>query len=170
MSRTTVDELKTLYVKLGGDIADVAGLQTDAEIIDKIEDIAKGLPQVTAEDAGKVLTVNDSGEWNAEKQAKAGEVVFYATAGSATGVHTLSDGKTHKDVYDALTNSKSVKIVTKNGTDQHIFSLMYIGNGSSRFFNVRNGSGSNIAVYQIGLTGSGNTTFTPVVSQLAPTT
>ena len=37
---TTVDELKTLYVKMGGKYADVEDLQTDAEIIDKIEDIA----------------------------------------------------------------------------------------------------------------------------------
>src|SRR5574344_1221652 len=37
---TTVDELKTLYVKMGGKLADVKNLQTDAELIDKIEDIA----------------------------------------------------------------------------------------------------------------------------------
>lgn len=37
---TTVDELKTLYVKMGGKLADVKDLKTDAELIDKIEDIA----------------------------------------------------------------------------------------------------------------------------------
>lgn len=39
MNTTTVDELKSLYVKLGGKLADVQDLNTDAELIDKIEDI-----------------------------------------------------------------------------------------------------------------------------------
>ena len=43
---TTVDELKTLYVKLGGALADVENLKTDAELIDKIEDIVHSVPQV----------------------------------------------------------------------------------------------------------------------------
>lgn len=44
---TTVDELKTLYVKMGGKYSDVKDLKTDAEIIDKIEDIAvNGIPKV----------------------------------------------------------------------------------------------------------------------------
>lgn len=64
MSNTTVDELKTLYVKLGGNINDVANLQTDAELIDKIEDIvgSKELPTVTSEDNGDFLRVVD-GAW-----------------------------------------------------------------------------------------------------------
>lgn len=40
MNTTTVEELRTLYVKMGGKYADVKDLQTDAKIIDKIEDIA----------------------------------------------------------------------------------------------------------------------------------
>lgn len=62
---TTVDELKTLYVKLGGNIADVANLQTDAELIDKIEDLdltAGRLPDVTSTDNGDILSVVE-GEW-----------------------------------------------------------------------------------------------------------
>lgn len=47
MSNTMVDELKTLYLKMGGKFADIKDLQTDAELIDKIEDIAvNGIPKV----------------------------------------------------------------------------------------------------------------------------
>lgn len=47
MSNTMVDELKLLYLKMGGKMADVKDIQTDAEMIDKIEDIAvNGVPKV----------------------------------------------------------------------------------------------------------------------------
>ena len=46
-NKTMVDELKLLYVKMGGKMADVKDVQTDAEMIDKIEDIAvNGVPKV----------------------------------------------------------------------------------------------------------------------------
>ena len=60
---TTVEALKLLYVKLGGNLSDIADLDTDAEIIDAIEDLNfKELPSVTADDNGDVLTVV-SGAW-----------------------------------------------------------------------------------------------------------
>lgn len=46
-NNTMVDELKLLYLKMGGKMADVKDVQTDAEMIDKIEDIAvNGVPKV----------------------------------------------------------------------------------------------------------------------------
>lgn len=61
---TTVTELKALYVKLGGNAADVANIQTDAEMIEKIKEVAipAELPSVTSEDNGDVLGVVE-GEW-----------------------------------------------------------------------------------------------------------
>ena len=56
---TTVSELKTMYVKLGGDLADVENIQTDAEMIDKIEDImgSKILPDASEAEDGDFLRV-----------------------------------------------------------------------------------------------------------------
>lgn len=61
---TTVDELKKLYVKMGGSASDVADVMTDAEMIDKLEDVAvpAELPAVTSEDNGDVLGVVE-GNW-----------------------------------------------------------------------------------------------------------
>lgn len=66
---SNVEALKNLYVALGGTAADVATMTTNAEVINAIAQIAaplaeKTLPDVTAEDNGKVLTVV-SGEWEA---------------------------------------------------------------------------------------------------------
>lgn len=90
---TTVDELKTLYVKLGGNIADVANLQTDAELIDKIEDLdltAGRLPEVTADDNGDILSVvegawakvESESELPAVTSADAGEVLTVNPSGA----------------------------------------------------------------------------------------
>lgn len=64
---TNVEALKELYVALGGDAADVAGITENAQMILAIAKIAHGggggdLPEVTAADNGKALTVVN-GEW-----------------------------------------------------------------------------------------------------------
>ena len=49
MSKTIVSELKELYGAYGGDVEDVAGAKTTAEVIDAIEDITKARVLVRAE-------------------------------------------------------------------------------------------------------------------------
>lgn len=60
MSNTMVDELKLLYLKMGGKMADVKDIQTDAEMIDKIEDIAvNGVPKVVVIPMGQSERIED---------------------------------------------------------------------------------------------------------------
>lgn len=63
---TTVKALKNLYVALGGDADDVADITIIPDIINAIATIAAsagiGLPAVTSEDNGDVLTVVE-GKW-----------------------------------------------------------------------------------------------------------
>jgi len=62
----TVEALQALYVAFGGNIEDVANITTIPEMINAlvtvVPSISSGLPTVTSEDNGKVLTVVD-GEW-----------------------------------------------------------------------------------------------------------
>ncbi len=65
-----VEALKKLYIALGGDPADVENLSINADVIAAIADVVTVfaesiLPEVTAADDGKVLTVVD-GKWAAQ--------------------------------------------------------------------------------------------------------
>ncbi len=60
-----IKALQNLYVALGGDIDDVADVNTNADMINAIAGIAatiKGLPAVKSSDNGKILKVVE-GEW-----------------------------------------------------------------------------------------------------------
>ena len=60
-----IKALQNLYVALGGDADDVAGVTTNADMINAIAGIAanlKGLPAVTASENGKIPKVVE-GEW-----------------------------------------------------------------------------------------------------------
>lgn len=131
---TTVEALKLLYVKLGGTLSDIADLDTDAEIIDAIEDLnfkelpsvtaddngdvltvvsgawAKAsvpteLPSVTAEDEGDVLTVNSSGEW-ASKRAY-DEITINYTGENLTGLKLNGDDINSSDLIDYVFNNSN---------------------------------------------------------------
>lgn len=63
----TIDALRNLYVELGGDADDVADLVIIPDLINAIASIVKtaiasALPEVDADDNGKVLKVAD-GKW-----------------------------------------------------------------------------------------------------------
>ena len=63
----TIDALRNLYVALGGDADDVADLVIIPDLINAIASIvqtaiASALPEVDADDNGKVLKVAD-GKW-----------------------------------------------------------------------------------------------------------
>ena len=65
---TTVEALKALYVALGGSADAVADLVIIPDVIDAIATLTSGglpgtLPTVAKTDEGKVLTVNNKGEW-----------------------------------------------------------------------------------------------------------
>lgn len=71
MKDNNIDALKAVYVALGGSASDVANLSTNAEVIEKIAEVAGStveLPAVSSSDNGKVLTVS-GGKWQAKQPA-----------------------------------------------------------------------------------------------------
>lgn len=83
MNATTVEELKTLYVKMGGKYADVKDVQTDAEMIDKIEDIAvNSTPKVIVVPMGQSETISDYSVDVADMQGADFQIVERALIGT----------------------------------------------------------------------------------------
>ena len=125
---TTVTELKALYVKLGGDAADVATIQTDAEMIEKIKEVAipAELPSVTSEDNGDVLGVVEGAWAKMDAPAAPNEIVYYEATQASSAV-MLSNNKTIGDIKNDIDSGKYVilKIV-------------------DRYFNLTEKSNSNI--------------------------
>ena len=65
---TTIIALRNLYVAMGGTAADVANLSLIPDLINAIAELISSgataeLPSVRALDAGRVLTVSNTGKW-----------------------------------------------------------------------------------------------------------
>lgn len=67
MNVNTIEALQGLYVALGGDIADVANINTTPDMLEAIATVAHAaateLPVVTSSDEGDILTVDATGTW-----------------------------------------------------------------------------------------------------------
>lgn len=118
---TKVEELKKMYENMGGDPEAVADKTLITEMLDAMSELElSGLPDVTADDNGDVLTVVD-GAW-AKKSIDSGAKIInfeISTSGSAV---VLSDGKTVGDVKNEIDNGNIVRLVM-NGK---IFNLGHI--------------------------------------------
>ncbi len=167
---TTVTELKALYVKLGGNAADVATIQTDAEMIEKIKEVAipaelpsvtsedngdvlgvvegawakmdapSALPTVTSDDNGDVLTVVEGAWAKATPSAGGGGYVIY-DGSISSNTFTFSNSKTVGDVINDFTNGK---IVYLRDTMGKIYSLVGTsGDLPSIFESIRTNAGGS---------------------------
>lgn len=122
---TTVTELKALYVKLGGNAADVALIQTDAEMIEKIKEVAipAELPSVTSEDNGDVLTVVE-GAWAKAEPATPTSELPTVTSDDNGDVLTVVEG-----AWAKATPSENVIIF--EGTATNVDSTITLSNNKT---------------------------------------
>lgn len=136
---TTVDELKTLYVKLGGNLADVKNPQTDAELIDKIEDIVNGIPDVLVfpEDSSTTLfnKVGSDYQTNVKvvgnvivgnlKYLSSGDVVDAWGAGNFIALKfvIINPNITYKDIKVGLNPSEASELVALDADLNGVFKV-----------------------------------------------
>lgn len=158
--KTTVEELKAYYVKIGGNAADVVGIDTIPDMIAKITAISGGggggsdLPEVTSEDNGDVLTVVE-GAWAKAESVAGTEFIVQC---EKDGVAGFTTDKTFDEIEVASKNGQRIvfSVVAASG-EGHLISMvrdeyeyegetviLYIGSDV-----VVGRNGSNIIITQI---------------------
>lgn len=141
---TIPEALKELYVALGGDADDVANMSTNPELIAKIATIAgggSGLPEVTAEDNGDVLTVVE-GAWGKAEPSGGSVLVVDGTINPNAGVATLS-----KSGREIATAGVPVIVKADNGSGYVYFHLSNADALKSQFISVVRGWSSPGTTY-----------------------
>lgn len=121
---TTVEELKSLYVKMGGSIEDVADLQTDAELIDKIEDIYEAGGGTTPFE----INVTEDEEYNVtlDKTYTEIETAYNSGARLVVNLTRANDG--------AFDGSKSIPLNKALNQDDSVtldFIVINVGDGTT---------------------------------------
>ena len=123
---TTVEALKELFTALGGSAEDVENIVTNPEMVHAIAEIAGnigGLPEVSAEDNGDLLSVVN-GEWD-KKKPDTEQIVIYAEETTVNNRITWGNGIKSSDIYKIIKDSaKPVYIVgvTNSQTNaRHIY-------------------------------------------------
>lgn len=147
--KTIIEALQDLYAALGGKSSDVSGLALNSDVIEQIaalvnEGALNELPAVTPEDAGDVLTVDNSGKWGkaAPSGGGGGEPVVLSFTGSS-GSWTTEN--TPEEYTAALTAGVPIFLelnFTSPRTEKHIL-MDCIIEGSHMYFVSRIGMGAS---------------------------
>lgn len=110
---TTVSALKNLYVKLGGNLSDVAEINTVAEMIEAVKTVAgegggSDLPAVSSDDNGDILAVVE-GAWAKVTPSSEVLVVPYAiTIDEETHNPSATTDVAYSDILAAINANKAI--------------------------------------------------------------
>lgn len=151
----TIAALQGLYVALGGDISDVANINTIPDMLEAVASVAGGaggalpavtsedngdilgvvegawakrdpeLPAVTAEDIGKVLTVVSDGEGGATWEESTPNVPVYVSA-VGVGSNNVVLGKTSSEIVTLIDSGKDVILVYRVSNDGYPWLLRFV--------------------------------------------
>ena len=113
-----VNALKAVYVALGGDAADVAGIASNPDMIKALAALINNngistLPDPSEANDGDVLTVAD-GEWTAATPSGGGAMIVTLTEDDQSN---WSSDKTFAQIKAAVEGGQAVSALVYSGTD-----------------------------------------------------